>query len=126
MKKELEELTGKIRAVVKDYPAVAYRLGFLQNFTLSRNKDRSTAAPLKKEKEEEEGAVAIDNGREEMAAVVLDGGVREGGEREEGRGVAGGEREGEREWSRGGYMDHNEADGVGDDELDFILKEVRS
>ena len=112
LRKDLEELTGKIRGVIKDFPAVAYRLGFLQNFTDSRGKYGDTPAPV-----EEERVAVDDHGAVEVAAVVVDGREREG-EREEGEEEEEGEQ---REWSRGGFLDHNEVDEA---QLDNILKEV--
>ena len=99
---------------------MAYRLGFLQNSTSSQKKE--DAVPLEKEGEE---IVAVDDdqvGVEEVAAVMVDGGEKEGErERERER-----EREGEKfeeqnEWSRGGFLDHNEVD---ENQLDNILEEV--
>ena len=118
LRKDLDELTRKIRGVIKDFPALAYRLGFLQNFTDSRGKYGDTPAPV-----EEERVAVDDNGAvgvvEEVAAVVVDGGEKEAeregeknGEREEGE---------QREWSRGGFLDHNEVDEA---QLDNILQEV--
>ena len=104
---------------------MAYRLGFLQNSTSSQKKeDRETPVPLENEREE---IVAVDDdlvGVEEVAAVMVDGGEREG-ERERER-EREGEREGEKfeeqnEWSRGGFLDHNEVD---ENQLDNILEEV--
>ncbi|CAI8033095.1 hypothetical protein GBAR_LOCUS18671 [Geodia barretti] len=112
LRKDLEELTGKIRGVIKDFPAVAYRLGFLQNFTDSRGKYGDTPAPV-----EEERVAVDDHGAVEVAAVVVDGREREG-EREEGEEEEEGEQ---REWSRGGFLDHNEVDEA---QLDNILKEI--
>ena len=130
LRKDLDELMGKIRGVIKDFPSVAYRLGFIQNFTASQRQNGEPQAPVKEEEEQ----VAVDDnggvGDEGVAAVIVDGGKkredgerRENGERREGERGEEGDREEveQKEWSRGGFMDHDEVD---EGQLDNILKEV--
>ena len=148
LRRELDELTAKIRAVVKDYPAVAYRLGFLQNSTHTKFKPDGTDAPStdtpQEKKEGEEGEVVVVDshpaGVEELAAAAVDGGewdsdpaaAVDGGERERedsdpAAAVDGGEREreDEKEWSRGGFIDHDQSEHMQEGQPENILNEVR-
>ena len=105
----MEELTAKIRSVIRDYPAVAYRLGFLQNTTthkkLDTEQESETGAHLGRVEDERHGVVAV----EEVLTVMDDGGPLGNDERE---------------WSRGGFLDHDQAAGVVEEE--GIINEVCS
>ena len=89
LRKQLDELTGKIRGIVKDFPAVAYRLGFLQNFTHAQppTVDISDHEPAKTQDSEDL------QGREEDAVVDQDAGDVLDHERAEGRERGEGNRE---------------------------------
>ena len=89
LRKQLDELTGKIRGIVKDFPAVAYRLGFLQNFTHTQPPTVDISEPAKTQDSEElrgggEDAVVDQDVR--LVGGVLDHERAEGRERGEGNG----------------------------------------
>lgn len=112
LRKELDELTVKIRGIVKDFPAVAYRLGFLQNFTHTQ-KPPLTGDSVVKEDSKIETVEVVDEKRKHEGTEV-------NGERAD-RPRPGEEEDAEKKKSLGGLEEPEDAQ---EDQLDFILKEV--
>lgn len=111
MKKVMKDLMTKIRRVIKEYPAVAFKLGFLQNDT-HQSPPPPTVEIVREEKKM----------KDQLEEKVVEEGEKKKEEEEEMRGREREEEEVGKEWSRGGFLDHNEVEDGGDE--DNLLKEV--
>lgn len=96
----------KIRSIVKDFPAVAYRLGFLQNFTHTQQPSLASDSVVKKDLKKEN--VVGDEKRKHDEEDV-------NGDRADGPRAG---EEGDAEKQQEEYVD------VEEDQLESILKEV--
>lgn len=106
----------KIQGIVKDYPAVAYRLGFLQNFTQTEQPSLTSDPVIKKDLMKEE--VDVDNEKRKPQEPAVGGDSKPvdptaGLSREEGDGGKKKDVEG-----------FEEPEDEEEDQLDAILKEV--
>ena len=116
MRKELDDLTVKIRGIVKDFPAVAYRLGFLQNFTQTEKPSLTSDSVANEDLKKEEDDVDNEERKHQEVAV--------GDESRPADPVAGLGHEEEEGGKKKDFEGFEEPEDVEEDQLDAILKEV--
>lgn len=106
----------KIQGVVKDFPVVAYRLGFLQNFTHTEQPSLTSDPVVKEDMKKEE--VDVDDGKREHQEAAANGDHRPA---EPTAGLSHEEEGGEKKKDFEGFEEPEDEE---EDQLDAILKEV--
>ena len=119
----MDDLTEKVRGIVKEFPAVAYKLGFIQNLTLAQKLPDTvtTSAPVISEETNEKEKKVDEEG--EVGVAAADRGVEGGAglthEREEER-----ERGGEEEENLNEHVEEAEDVHV-ENVIDGLIREVK-